>query len=205
MRKLGTGPYSLIASFLSNGLDDTKQQHLVLYERLRGYLREEEAKRKQRYMHDRLEAYNHGDLDRLPREAVQALLSAFQDVIDGLAPPLFVPVGRKQSRVCTASRLIKPAVRYVLCCKAKLITDRRHNKTIREHYAVQATTVRGWVQEYGKQIEVPKEKDFLTKADFELHLVIIKSCLWASGQQYQKHPTAYSYAAIKRRGDNSTK
>ncbi len=82
--------------------------------------------------------------------AVKFLAFAFRDIISGSHSWLFDQTERRSGDRSTAIQglnYIAIAVAYAESSKAKLIDDRRYNKTIREAYGVSPKAVRVWIKD----------------------------------------------------------
>ena len=96
-----------------------------------------------------------------PKDLASTLADAMCDVVAGYTPSLFSPAKKRPGERTPPSMLSahRAAVKYICLCRAKLIPDKAHNKTIQRLYGVSPRLVRMWIKKYQDEMvdQIPKK------------------------------------------------
>ena len=124
---------------------------------------------------------------------------ALRDVTRGHRPPLLSPIRKRGAPPATFAieDAQRDAVRYVLFCRAKLLSDPAPYKTVCQQYPVPPRTVQGWVRKRSAEIEVPGNPTRLNASRHKLR--IVKAAMELSGRLYSDLPGARNHKAIRDR------
>ena len=102
----------------------------------------------QKAVYECLGKYLSGEVKEFPVDVAGVLFNAMEYVVQGFTPELFkIDKNRGQrNNPPEIEKAIMDAVRYIEFCRAGIVKDKSPNKTVREAYGVQDSTVRSWAR-----------------------------------------------------------
>ena len=134
-------------------------------ERYQALLANKKSDRKvlQNAIYDILSAYAQGDIKALPKDIAQHMANSIRELYleANQSKVNRKPFSKKKS--ATDIECIKDGVKYIQWVKAGLISDKSYNRTVREAFNVNSSTVRSWVSNENYQTKLPNAKKITNK------------------------------------------